>query len=358
MLAFLERFLIQFVFLFFQPKPYSFTYGVKDDYSGADFSRVEERTGAVTKGSYKVALPDGRVQIVNYVADENGYKASVTYEGEPSYPAPNAFNPEPALIPELVPTVSPKGFRHSKKVETFVAPTPFVAFENNEVFPSPGPEFEDLSHLPQKLYLPTKPAPVTPRPVTTTYRPPATPVYPKSRFLEHALTPLVRTSRKTEKTAPKATKQPKKKAKTYPNFKPIFDYAEEPSKTKKRPAKKATTPSTSEQIITTTYFPATTSIGYRNYPTTTPQTTRVVSSTTTKPRVYVTSPKPTYPGPYSSDFKSTTKVTTYRPVTSFQNEINNNAASNYQDDLDYYDYYYEAALDYIQGRINQLNNQA
>ena len=31
------------------------------------------------------------IQIVNYVADENGYKASVTYEGEPSYPSPDAY---------------------------------------------------------------------------------------------------------------------------------------------------------------------------------------------------------------------------------------------------------------------------
>ena len=49
---------------YFQPKPYSFTYGVKDDYSGNDFSRMEERGDhGVTKGSYKVALPDGRIQV-------------------------------------------------------------------------------------------------------------------------------------------------------------------------------------------------------------------------------------------------------------------------------------------------------
>jgi hypothetical protein len=30
-----------------QPRPYSFTYGVKDDFSGTDFSRAEERSGQV-----------------------------------------------------------------------------------------------------------------------------------------------------------------------------------------------------------------------------------------------------------------------------------------------------------------------
>jgi len=31
----------------FQPRPYSFTYEVKDDFSGTDFSRAEERSGQV-----------------------------------------------------------------------------------------------------------------------------------------------------------------------------------------------------------------------------------------------------------------------------------------------------------------------
>ena len=78
----------------FQKRPYAFTYGVKDDLSGTDFYRVEESSGPVTRGSYKVQLPDGRLQIVTYVADEEGFKASVTYEGEPIYPKPSEYQTE------------------------------------------------------------------------------------------------------------------------------------------------------------------------------------------------------------------------------------------------------------------------
>merc|ERR1712111_261992 len=42
-------------------------------------------------GEYRIALPDGRTQIVSYTADhENGFIADVKYEGQAQYP------PEPA----------------------------------------------------------------------------------------------------------------------------------------------------------------------------------------------------------------------------------------------------------------------
>ena len=49
-------------------------------------------------GEYRVALPDGRTQIVTYHADhENGYVADVKYEGNPYHPpAPKGgYAPKP-----------------------------------------------------------------------------------------------------------------------------------------------------------------------------------------------------------------------------------------------------------------------
>merc|ERR1712001_134371 len=70
------------------PEPYSFTYGVADDYSKANFNAAEnsDASGNVD-GSYSVSLPDGRIQTVTYTADHtNGYVAEVAYSGEAVYP--------------------------------------------------------------------------------------------------------------------------------------------------------------------------------------------------------------------------------------------------------------------------------
>merc|ERR1711982_185304 len=53
-----------------EPPVYTYQYGVNDDYSGANFQQTESRDGYPTSGSYTVALPDGRVQTVNYA--DNG----------------------------------------------------------------------------------------------------------------------------------------------------------------------------------------------------------------------------------------------------------------------------------------------
>ena len=47
---------------------------------------MQSSDGRVTTGAYRIALPDGRTQIVNYRSDANGYTADVQYEGYVSYP--------------------------------------------------------------------------------------------------------------------------------------------------------------------------------------------------------------------------------------------------------------------------------
>jgi len=57
-----------------------------------------------------VALPDGRIQIVSYIADADGFKATVSYEGEAVYPNPGDFVPySPPQAPHPVPGIVAAG---------------------------------------------------------------------------------------------------------------------------------------------------------------------------------------------------------------------------------------------------------
>jgi len=73
----------------YSPDPFHFQYGVHDDKYYTDFSEV--RTGDEAgniKGEYSVALPDGRIQHVIYLADGNygGTVMDVKYDGEAHHP--------------------------------------------------------------------------------------------------------------------------------------------------------------------------------------------------------------------------------------------------------------------------------
>ena len=52
---------------------YEYKYAVQDGYSYSDFEAQEARNGYDTKGSYRINLPDGRVQVkiyFSYFAEE------------------------------------------------------------------------------------------------------------------------------------------------------------------------------------------------------------------------------------------------------------------------------------------------
>ena len=81
--------------------PYTYTYAVADDYSKSTFNAEETSDGASNvQGSYRVALPDGRIQHVKYTSNGyDGFVADVTYEGTavyPEEPAPYKAAPAPA----------------------------------------------------------------------------------------------------------------------------------------------------------------------------------------------------------------------------------------------------------------------
>jgi hypothetical protein len=64
--------------------------------------KIDSRDGYKTSGSYRVALPDSRIQTVTYTVDENGYVADVKYDGEAVYPTEElkpVYAPAPVYKP-------------------------------------------------------------------------------------------------------------------------------------------------------------------------------------------------------------------------------------------------------------------
>jgi hypothetical protein len=61
--------------------PFDFEYAVNDIPTSNDFQHKANSDGDVTRGEYRVQLPDDRVQVVRYTADwKNGYNAEISYE--------------------------------------------------------------------------------------------------------------------------------------------------------------------------------------------------------------------------------------------------------------------------------------
>ncbi|XP_068242819.1 pro-resilin-like [Palaemon carinicauda] len=71
-----------------EPLPYYYGYHVSGDYKGPHFHHDEKSDGKAVYGSYEVALPDGRKQLVKYSADHyKGFVAHVSYKGKAQHPS-------------------------------------------------------------------------------------------------------------------------------------------------------------------------------------------------------------------------------------------------------------------------------
>ena len=73
--------------------PFAFGYAVKDDYTYNDYAHETTSDGKTRTGVYRTLLPDGRVQIVTYKADDYGYLADVKDTGEAKYDYKPAYKP-------------------------------------------------------------------------------------------------------------------------------------------------------------------------------------------------------------------------------------------------------------------------
>ena len=67
---------------------------------------MEHTSGHLTTGEYKVKLPDGRIQVVSYEADHEGFRPRITYEASPAphhpvphHPTPHHPSPHPTPHP-------------------------------------------------------------------------------------------------------------------------------------------------------------------------------------------------------------------------------------------------------------------
>ncbi|CAL8111637.1 unnamed protein product [Orchesella dallaii] len=104
---------------YYSKPQYAFGYEVDDYYNQLSHGRWEIRDGDVTQGQYRVLLPDGRIQIVSYIADKFGYRPTVEYIGKGAHPPPPPAYahvkvpkilqtaPVVATVPEVLPFAGP-----------------------------------------------------------------------------------------------------------------------------------------------------------------------------------------------------------------------------------------------------------
>ena len=138
-----------------EKKQYKFAYAVKDRHSGDDFSHTQKQENGSVRGSYKVRLPDGRIQITKYYADDTGYHADVTYEDDvqPEISAQTIknYSEQAAIQPDVYYPQHTKPI--NSKIRYTVTPTPYLNSEYNHIrAPTIRKSYPSTTSIPNSYY--------------------------------------------------------------------------------------------------------------------------------------------------------------------------------------------------------------
>ena len=109
----------------------------------------QKSDGKTVSGSYRVDLPDGRIQVVSYIADEKGYRADVRYENtldlSKYYPSESIASTEP---PRYQSETSPEPQVYEKKEPSITLPASNYNYETEEIHRAPTSEREYVNNQP------------------------------------------------------------------------------------------------------------------------------------------------------------------------------------------------------------------
>lgn len=171
-----------------------------------NYGHQQESDGSVTTGSYRVLLPDGRTQIVNFRADKNGYVADVKYEVSLFKPSSSSSSSYSNKAPAAAPAPSYKVPAKSGSPKAWTAFTQFkpaakrasyksdliAAYGSKVIQDGPGRpavtykvlDGNEIEYV-QPATTPTTPSYVIAEPIDAYENDPTTPVYSQNPTTEY-----------------------------------------------------------------------------------------------------------------------------------------------------------------------------
>jgi len=180
--------------IYARPAYYQFGYQVDTLDTGDYHGHMEQLDGHVKRGEFKVRLPDGRLQVTSYQADENGFRPKISYEIDPLFvpkgPPVIGFTPQPKFIrrppprdyeaPELKylpPTINydPRSESRPTLLTPLAAPTP-TPYPSVNYLPPDQPDTYLPPQQPQTYLPPQQPQTYQPPQQPQTYQSPQQPV--------------------------------------------------------------------------------------------------------------------------------------------------------------------------------------